>query len=195
MGVCEPTNRSPLRAGQFLPYAMFGFEQDENLFLRGENWDAAYLPFLVEKGPFMIGVQEKSNNERGRVITVDVEHQRISRTEGEPLFLPQGGNSKYLDRISFLLNAIDEGVRETGELVDALLELDLLEPFKLDIELNNGARYALENFHTINEDRLLALEGDALAKLSAKHYLAAAYMVVASLSNIRKLIARKNHRL
>lgn len=182
-------------SGKYLPYAMFGLQEDENLFLEGQNWDAAYIPFLVEKGPFLIGLQQKSNDEREMVITVDVDHPRISRTEGEPLFLPQGGNTKYIERMAHVLNAIKEGSVETEAFVEALLKYDLLESFKLDIELDNGAKHSLQGFHTINEEKLVGLDGDALAELSAKYFLPAAYMVVASLSNIRKLIGRKNRRL
>ena len=180
--------------GKFLPYAMFGLELDENLFLEGNSWNAAYIPFLVERGPFSIGVQQKSDDDKGLVITVDLDHPRISRTEGESLFLPQGGNSKYLERITYILRAINEGVAETDAFVADMLKYDLLKPFSLEVELNNGARYRLEGFHTINEETLVQLDGEVLAELSRKFFLPAAYMVVASLSNIRKLIEKKNRR-
>jgi hypothetical protein len=76
-----------------------------------------------------------------------------------------------------------------------LLKYDLLEPFALELELNNGAKHSLQGFYTINEDKLIKLDGEALADLSGKFFLPAAYMVVASLSNIRKLITKKNQRL
>ena len=181
--------------GDFLPYAMFGFEQNENLYLEGNVWKADYIPFLVEKGPFSIGVQHKSNDEKGLVISIDLDHPRVSRTEGEPLFLTHGGNSDYLQRISYILNAINQGVVESREFVNDMLKYDLLEPFSLEVTLNNGARHKLQGFHTINEEKLVKLDGDALAYLSGKFFLPAAYMVVASLSNIRKLIGKKNQRL
>jgi hypothetical protein len=174
---------------------MFGFEQNENLYLEGNVWTADYIPFLVEKGPFSIGVQHKSNDEKGLVISIDLDHPRVSRTEGEPLFLTHGGNSDYLQRISYILNAINQGVVESREFVNDMLKYDLLEPFSLEVTLNNGARHKLQGFHTINEEKLVKLDGDALAYLSGKFFLPAAYMVVASLSNIRKLIGKKNQRL
>lgn len=181
--------------GKYLPYAMFGFEQNENLFLTGNAWDAGYIPFLVERGPFSIGVQQKSNNERGLVISIDLDHPRVSHTDGEKLFLEHGGSTEYLKRISYILHAINEGVVETEALVEDLLKYDLLQPFSLEVELNNGSRHKLEGFHTINEEKLVKLNGEALADLSRKFFLPAAYMVVASLSNIRKLIGMKNQRL
>lgn len=181
--------------GKFLPYAMFGFEEGENLYLEGNTWHAAYIPFLVEKGPFSIGVQHRSNDETGLVISIDLDHPRVSRTEGEALFLPQGGSSDYLQRMSYILQSLNAGVAETEDFVRDMLKYDLLEPFSLEVTLDNGARHKLEGFHTINEEKLVKLDGEALAYLSGKFFLAGAYMVVASLSNIRKLIGKKNRRL
>ena len=134
------------------------------------------------------------NNERGLIISIDLDHPRVSRSKGEALFLTHGGNSEYVERISYILHAVHEGVAETEVFVQNLLKYDLLEPFSLEMDLNTGSKHKLEGFHTINEERLQKLDAEALADLSGKFFLAAAYMVVASLSNIRKLIAKKNQR-
>jgi len=181
--------------GKYLPYAMFGLQENENLFLEGDSWNAGYLPFLVERGPFSVGLQQKSNDERGLVISIDLDHPRVSRTQGEVLFLPHGGNTEYVQRISYILQAINEGVVESEAFVEDLLKYDLLKSFTLEVELNSGSKHRLEGFYTINEENLVNLDGDALADLSGKFFLPAVYMVVASLSNIRKLIAKKNQRL
>ena len=182
-------------SGKYLPYAMFGLQENENLFLEGDSWNAGYLPFLVERGPFSVGLQQKSNDERGLVISIDLDHPRVSRTQGEVLFLPHGGNTEYVQRISYILQAINEGVVESEAFVEDLLKYDLLKSFTLEVELTIGSKHRLEGFYTINEENLVNLDGDALADLSGKFFLPAAYMVVASLSNIRKLIAKKNQRL
>ena len=181
--------------GKYLPYAMFGLQENENLFLEGDSWNASYLPFLVERGPFSVGLQQKSNDERSLVISIDLDHPRVSRTQGEALFLPHGGNTEYVQRITYILQAINEGVVESEAFVEDLLKYDLLKPFTLEVELNSGSKHRLEGFYTINEENLVNLDGDALADLSGKFFLPAAYMVVASLSNIRKLIEKKNQRL
>ena len=178
-----------------IPYAMFGLQENENLFLRDGSWDTTYQPYVLEKGPFLIGLQQKSDGERGLVISLDMDHPRVSETRGEPLFLPQGGNSEYIERISRVLNFIHEGQGTTENFIRAMLEHDLIEPFALNVELDDGSRHRLEGFHTVHEEKLTQLEGDVLADLSRKGYLQCAYMVVASLSNIRKLIQKKNRLL
>ena len=181
--------------GKFLPYAMFGLQENENLYLEDGIWNATYLPFLVERGPFSIGLQQKSNDESELVISIDLDHPRVSRSQGEALFLPQGGYTDYLNRISYILKAINAGVVESEAFVEDLLKHDLLEPFALEVDLSNGSKHRLEGFYTINEKNLINLSGEALQDLSSKFFLPAAYMVVASLSNIRKLIRKKSQRL
>lgn len=181
--------------GKLMPFAMFGLVRDENLFLDERGWNANYLPLVMEKGPFLIGFQQKSDGEKGLVISLDLDHPRVSYTEGEALFLPHGGNSKYIERVSHVLNTIHEGQAATEGFVDAMLVHDLIEPFALNVDLDDGSKNRLEGFHTVHEEKLTQLDGEVLAEFSQKGYLQCAYMVVASLSNIRKLIQKKNEQL
>ena len=41
--------------GAFFPLALFGFENDENLFLSDSGWEAPYVPIMVTRQPFVIG--------------------------------------------------------------------------------------------------------------------------------------------
>jgi hypothetical protein len=183
--------------GQFQPVALFGFKDRENLFLSEAGWDAAYLPLTVVRQPFLIGVQrpEPGSVDRQMVIHVDLDSPRISSTEGEKVFLEHGGITPFLDRINSVLHTIHGGIEGTPAFIQALLELDLLESFVLDVELNDGSQHRLAGFYTINEERLNELGGDALEKLNRNGHLLAIYMAIASLSNLRALIDRKNRQL
>ncbi|MGH8224386.1 MAG: SapC family protein [Woeseiaceae bacterium] len=182
------------QTGRFQPVAMFGFRKEENLFLRPEGWDATYVPLTIERQPFLIGLQADAA-ERGMVVHIDLDNPRVSRSEGEPVFLKHGGISEYLDRMQSVLNAIHHGMESIPPFIEALLEHELLESFTLDIELNDGSQSRLAGFYTIHEEKLDALGADALAALNSCGYLKAMYMAIASLSNIRALIERKNAQL
>lgn len=171
----------------FEPLALFGFEEGHNLFLNNERWDAPYIPMMVERQPFLIGV-----NGDELMVNVDLDHPRVSQTEGEVVFKPHGGHTEYLERVNSLLFTIHQGMQQLPGFLAALLENELLESFTLDVELNDGSQNRLIGFYTINEDRLQALSGEAITKLHQAGYLQAIYMVVASLSNFRMLIDRKN---
>ena len=188
--------------GKFLPMVMFGFEEGENLYLNGSEWDATHIPLMIERGPFLVGFQstidsssQSGNTDKKMVVSIDLDNPKVSDNKGEPLFLPFGGNSLYTDRIVEVLQEIDHGQEVIKEFVDALEQQDLLESFSLDVELNNGNKHRLEGFYTIHEEKLSTLEADVLADFSRRGILMAAYMVLASMSNIRRMIDLKNRRL
>jgi hypothetical protein len=173
--------------GVFTPVALFGFRDKQNLFLAEQGWDAHYIPLMVERQPFYIG-----QSPNGKVLQIDVESPRVSRTEGEMLFREHGGNTEFLERMGSILSTIDQGVVATQPFVAALQEHNLLESFVIDIELRDGAQHRFAGFHTVQEERLAKLGADALGKLHEKGYLQAIFMVLASLSNFRDLIERAN---
>jgi hypothetical protein len=173
-------------AGEFVPLALFGFREKQNLFLGESGWDAHYIPLMVERVPFFIG--QGPNSEQ--VIHVDLDSPRVSRTEGEPVFLEHGGNSPFLDRMSSMLATIHQGLAATNPFVAALIEHELLESFVLDMQFRDGAQHRLTGFHTIREEKLANLGPEALGKLHQKGYLQAIFMVIASLAHLRDLIER-----
>ncbi len=177
---------------KFHAVALFGFESHENLFLTPKGWDADYVPMAMEMQPFLIGFQGQATGEGQTVIHIDMDSPRVSDSDGEPVFLPRGGNTPYLTKIAEILDAVHAGSGYNQDFMDTLIRHDLLEPFTLDIELDDGSKNRLVGFHTINEDKLYALNAEALGELNGKGYLQPIYMAVASLSNFTALIARKN---
>ena len=183
------------QTGQFVPLALFGFTHGQNLFLKDGGWDANYIPLVVEREPFLIGVPQSSDDvgdSRGPVIHVDMDSPRISSGEGERVFLEHGGISDYLDRVNSVLKTINDGLTVGEAFASALQEHGLLEPFSLDVELNDGSQNRMAGYHTINEQKLAGMSGDELASLHQHGYLMAIYMVIASMSNLRALIDRQN---
>ena len=72
-----------------------------------------------------------------------------------------------------------------------MLKKNLLESVTLDIELRDGTQNQLVGFYTINEDRLRELDAESLVEMQSKDYLSYIYMILASLSNVPRLIERK----
>ncbi|WP_288378508.1 SapC family protein [uncultured Massilia sp.] len=171
------------------PIALFGFESDENLFLEGQTWDAAAIPLLVSRMPFLIGQHGEE-----LMIHVDLDNPRVSNVEGEAVFLPHGGMSPYLENVNSMLLAIHEGMQANAGFIEALLKNELLEGFSLDITLDDGSQHRFGGFYTVNEERLAALDAATLDSLHKAGYLAAIYFQIASLSNFRSLIDRKNRK-
>src|SRR5690606_15256528 len=101
-------------SGRYRPVAMLGVQKDENLFVAERNvgrsgWGGRYVPSIIARGPFMLGFQEQLNGEPQPVVYVDLDHPKVSETEGIPLFLEHGGNSPHLEYIIKVLRTIQLG--------------------------------------------------------------------------------------
>jgi hypothetical protein len=182
------------KAGE--PYhaiALLGLDRDENLFLRAGEWNGRHVPALLERGPFSIGVRSLGTSGEP-MIHIDLDHVRISRTEGRPLFLPQGGNAPYLDHIRGVLSTIFNGVEIEKTIYAAFEEHDLIEPISIEVKLDETRQYTLSDFYTISLERLLQLDGAALEQLNRADYFRVAVWIASSLRNVSRLIDLKNAR-
>ena len=141
-------------AGNFEPIALLGFSDKENLYLDETGWDAGYVPLSIERGPFLIGFQERDVDgvpTRAPVVHIDLDHPGVSETEGERVFLPHGGESPLLERISSVLMMIHQGHEAAKSLSEMLVGLDLIESLALEVELRG--RFEAEPQGSLHDQR------------------------------------------
>lgn len=184
--------------GGFEPIALLGFSDKENLYLDENGWDAGYVPLSIEREPFLIGFQEQVVDgvpTKAPVVHIDLDHPSVSDTDGERVFLPHGGESPLLERISSVLMTIHQGYEAAKSLSGMLVGLELIESVSLGVELRDGSQESVKGLYTINEDKLQNLNASALESLHKKGHLRDVYMMLASMSNVSRLIERKNRRL
>lgn len=182
-------------SNEYEAVCLFGFEEDENLFLSEEGWQASYIPLAVQRYPFLIGFKEKIEAgvpTQEAVVHVDTAHPSISNTEGQSVFLEGGGNSPLLERITSVLMTINQGYPSSKSFSQALSEFDLIESLKMNIQINEKASHSLDGLYTINEDKVRELDDTQLGVLHKAGYLQHIYMVLASTLNVNKLIRLKN---
>lgn len=180
--------------GALRPVALLGLARDENLFLDTEGeWQARYVPALLQRGPFSIAAPESPEGEP--MIRVDLDHPRVSRSEGLPVFLPHGGNSPYLDHVSGILRAIYLGHHLIEPMVDAFETAGLLRAVNLEARVGETEVHAVPGVFTIDRERLAALSAGELAELHAGGFLQAAFFMAASLGNMQRLADLKGRRL
>jgi hypothetical protein len=185
--------------GAFQSVALLGLDRDENLFLddagqfggHGGGWNARYVPAVQQRGPFSIALRERDGEP---MIHVDLDHPRIRTGEGEPVFLPAGGNAPYLQHVARLLGLIYDGL-EIGKAMFAAFEaLDLIEPVDVEIKLDEHVQYDLPDLYTISQARFAGLDGAALQVLHQAGFLAAAQWALSSLGNVGALVELKNRK-
>lgn len=181
--------------GRFVCVALFGFEADENLFIENSRWQSSYVPLNIQRQPFMIGAQKNDAGEENHVVLLDEADERVQKSEGEVLFNDRGFPTPFMDKITSILRALQVGFEQNEKFVDRMLELDLVSPATFEIKFENGETREVRGLYTINQDRLRALDQAAAAELHQAGFLEPAYMMLASLGQVQKLIDRKNRAL
>ena len=180
--------------GQFQSVVLLGLVAGENQYINN-GWQASYIPAMINKGPFIIGFEEKEENgEKVKlpIVAIDMDNPRVNKKSGEPIFLEDGQASPYLLQVNQSLKTLHEGSQLNQEMFAAFLKNDLIEPVALNIELNNGEKISLQGNYTLNEEKLSLLSGDALTELHSSGLLRVAYFITASLDNIQRLVDLKN---
>lgn len=187
---------------EYQAVALLGLDKGQNLFLDANGWNGRYVPAILQRGPFVIGLHAQGadgstpgTNDREPMVHVDLDHPRISTTEGEPIFLKHGGHSPYLERAGRVLKLIWRGAELVRPMFAAFEAAALIEPMDVEVNLDGRTKYTLPGFFTINQERLDALDGAALERLNRQGFLQLAMLVAASLGNMHWLIELKNRRL
>ena len=189
--------RKTEEAAGFVAHAILGFEKDENLFIEGDRWTSTFIPAALARGPFSLGyirAEDGGDAPADIKVMIDDQHPRV-RAEGQPVFLPLGGESPYLEGIKRVLQTVDAGLRVDRLLYRELVAMDLLEEVKIQISVFPELRYDFSGYHTINQKKLAALGSDQLLRLHRLGLLGPVFFLVSSLGNFQKLVNLKIARL
>lgn len=184
----------PDAQGRLRPVALLGLERDDNLFLDADGtWQSSHVPAVLHAGPFAIAAP--AGGAGALQILIDPDHPRLSRSEGEPLFLEHGGHAPALEKMLGVLRAAYIGEGLLDPMIEAFHAAALLRPFALELKVGPGRAYAISDAQIIDRERLAALTGDELAALHRGGFLQSAFMIAASLGNLQGLVNRMAARL
>jgi hypothetical protein len=172
--------------GRFYAGAMFGFKPGENLVEEVAGSADPFRPLDIERQAFFVS---------GENIAIDIEHARISDSEGEPLFDETGEPSEALQRIQRALGLLVSGTEYTNALIQTFVELRLVEPIDISLRFDDGQKLELDGLYTVSLDAIADLEDTAVLSLFRKGYLQAAYAIAGSLRQIAVLASRRNQQL
>lgn len=177
--------------GALQAVALLGLERDENLFVGETGW-TGWVPALFQRGPFSIGIKQLQDGGSEPMIHIDLDDPRVGRVEGEPLFLPQGGNAPALENAAVALRTIYQGTEIADAMYPAWDALGLIQPLGISVQLSETERVELPGYHGIAAERMGSLTDAELGALHRAGFLAPLFLVMASLANINRLIALKN---
>ena len=151
---------------EVMPAALLGIRDSENLYVDEHGaWNAKYIPAFVRRYPFVFSTQDKSTF----TLCLDEDYPGVNRRGlGERLFDADGERTQYLQGVLGFLQAYQAQFEATRAFCQRLVELNLLEAMQAQFSLRSGQRITLAGFMSVNRERLRALPGDALARLSAR---------------------------
>ena len=178
--------------GALQAVAILGFDRDENLFLDGERWDAAYIPALLRRRPFSIGTSDGES-----VVCIDLADPRIAAEgdAGEPVFKTHGGNAPALDAALDALRALQVGAAAAAAMSALFDALGLVEPVKLHVQFDEHSGVDFDGYQALVPEKIAALDDAALGRLNRAGLLEVAVFAAASLGTMPRLVARKQRKL
>lgn len=173
--------------GEFYAVTLLGLDLDENLYLEGTIWNARYVPAVMQRGPFQIGVPEKGDP----IIKIDLDDLRLGSGNGALLFKPNGGLSSYLTHVSKILNKIHVGLEMNSQFFKEVTDASLMESVTLDLKLDDTTSYTVPGLYSINDTAFQALSGSDLERFHGSGLLTLCQYVLSSRKNIQHLLDLK----
>lgn len=177
--------------GLHRPVALFGFEQEENLFVEpgSGEWDAAYVPAILRRYPFAL---VRAGEENTFAVCIDEGSDLVGAERGAPLFV-DGEPSPALEHAKRFLLELHQFDGITMACSDFFKELGLLAPLKIQARLAGGVR-SVSGALAVDERRLNELSDEQFLELRRRGYLIPLYAHLASLSRVNDLVRRKAQR-
>ncbi len=177
--------------GGYLPVALLGLRDQENLFVTPDGmWSAHYIPAFVRRYPFVPATGPKGD----LLVGIDAEAECLRGTEGEALFV-DGKPGKALEQAMGYLREFHAAGVAGAAASKRLAARGLLREVGTLAQLPNGERFQLSGLHVIDEEKLRALDQSAVFEMFKSGDLQLVYAHLMSLGNLQRLVDRLVERL
>ena len=173
---------------QFQAVQLLGLAEGENLMVDGDRWNGGYIPFVLRGAPFRL---LKTSPEADQVtVGIDEESTLVSEEEGEALFNEDGSATDYLKQRTDDLQRFVQHGQVTQAFVARLVELELLVPQELNLELA-GKKTNISGIYLVSEQKLRELDDETVLDLNKRGFLLAIHAHLMSLGQARRLARLK----
>jgi len=169
-------------SGNYHTIAMFGLEQNSNLYFQDGKWMGHIVPLNVQRYPFDV---RPDGDKLG--VFFD-ESSSLMGEEGEALFTEAGEPSEYLNNQQQLLGDIANSEMATQRFIKEVVDLGLLDTIQLAVQYANGENRNVTGLHSISEKRLNALSDEKILELKKSGHLGAIYTAMLSLGQLNRLV-------
>jgi hypothetical protein len=174
------------------PMALFGLRQEENLLVGADGrWDARYVPAFLRRYPLAyVRADDGQHN-----VIVDAGWEGFNDVEGELLVGADGEATPFLQDMIKFMDSFEQEVQRTRVLCRRIVDLGLLKPVQVDVQLPGGQKLAAGGVMVVDEAKLKALPEATAAELLRNGILGLLYAHLLSTTNVQRLTERLGTRL
>lgn len=171
---------------QIAPVAVLGLMQEQNLYLAGEHWRAAYMPAVLRSYPFCIGRVD----EQRFAVCVDMAWAGVQPTggDGQALFEGDGKAASLLTEMQKHFEVLEGEIQRTRLVGAKLLDLDLLRDMRFDATLPDGRTHTVDGFLTVDQEKMQNLPDNVVGELHRSGILGMIHLHWVSLGMMRRLL-------
>lgn len=168
----------------YQPVVLTGLGGERNLYLNHDDrWLASYVPSILRAYPFSLA---KSENDR-QVLCIE-QASLTEEGQGERLFDDDGNLAERVQQTLAFLNQCEQNRQTTREACQALTDAELIEPWPLQLEREEGQKpLDVQGLYRISEVALNGMQAEPFATLRQKGALALAYAQLLSMSQLSQL--------
>jgi len=178
---------------QYRPAALLGVRQNENLFVdENGKWDAGYIPAFVRRYPFVMAESDVPNQ---LTICIDEACPAFSSSQGDAMFNADGELEPRMNEILQFLQSVQQDFARTELITKQLDELGLFVQQEARFDIASGETFQIIDFYLIDEAKFNQMPDEKLFELFQSGALGLAFLHMASLGNMRKLLDRIAPRL
>src|SRR5574340_1122151 len=177
---------------QMRPVALLGVRDGENLFVDAQGkWDARYIPAFVRRYPFVMA----DGGANGQlVVCIDESCPALNAKHGELLINADGKLEPRINEVMQFLQNFQREFERTEAITRQLDELGLFVRQGARFDTPTGETFQLNDFYLIDEAKFGQVADEKLPGLFRSGALALAYLHLASLGNMRRLLDRVSAR-
>lgn len=177
----------------YTPVALQGLAQGQNLFVAPDGrWLADYIPAAYRGYPFALVRTEDDKtvlcfDHDSGLLQAGTVTGAAAPSGSQPFFDEQGQPAERVNQILQFLSQIQANAQVTRLLCAALQQHDLIEPWPINIQGDEGKTTALQGLFRINESALNALPPEAFQALRESGALPLVYCQLLSMQHLNRL--------
>ena len=176
-----------------IPLALMGLNEGVNVFVDDEGKlteDTFYVPAYIRRYPYMLAKLRPDADELS--LCFDPTADALGKFEDGDALFTDGQPSQLTQNILEFNKSFEEAGQRTHNFMNELRELELLMDGEVSIQPEGaGQPFIYRGFQMVNEEKLTAMRGDQLRKLTQSGMLPLLYAHLFSLSLMRDVFARQ----